>query len=64
VPGVGIGVEIGFGPGNDRLQVFRKDGTFVREVVIAKDTFGSGSNEGKRVQKFTCLGLGAPSIAP
>ena len=28
---------------NDRLQVFRKDGTFMREVVIAKDTFGSGS---------------------
>ncbi len=28
---------------NDRLQVFRKNGTFVREVVIAKDTFGSGS---------------------
>jgi len=28
---------------NDRLQVFRKDGTFVRGVVIAKDTFGSGS---------------------
>jgi hypothetical protein len=28
---------------NDRLQVFRKDGSFVREVVIAKDTFGSGS---------------------
>ena len=28
---------------NDRLQVFRKDGTFVREVVIAKETFGSGS---------------------
>ncbi len=28
---------------NDRLQVFRKDGTFVQEVVIAKDTFGSGS---------------------
>ena len=28
---------------NDRLQVFRKDGTFVREKVIAKDTFGSGS---------------------
>jgi DNA-binding beta-propeller fold protein YncE len=28
---------------NDRLQVFRKSGTFVREVVIAKDTFGSGS---------------------
>ncbi len=28
---------------NDRLQIFRKDGTFVREVVIAKDTFGSGS---------------------
>ena len=28
---------------NNRLQVFRKDGTFVREVVIAKDTFGSGS---------------------
>jgi hypothetical protein len=28
---------------NDRLQVFRKDGSFVREAVIAKDTFGSGS---------------------
>ena len=28
---------------NDRLQVFRKDGTFVRERFIAKDTFGSGS---------------------
>jgi len=28
---------------NDRLQVFHKDGTFVREVVIAKETFGSGS---------------------
>lgn len=28
---------------NDRLQVFRKDGTFVREKVIAKETFGSGS---------------------
>jgi DNA-binding beta-propeller fold protein YncE len=117
---------------NDRLQVFRKDGTFVREVVIAGETFGSGSvwdlgfsidpqqsflfvndgtnqliyvldrqtletlstfggaghwagqfygahnlavnatgdlfitetYEGKRVQKFTYLGLGAPSPAP
>jgi DNA-binding beta-propeller fold protein YncE len=28
---------------NNRLQVFRKDGTFVREVVIAKETLGSGS---------------------
>ena len=28
---------------NDRLQVFRKDGTFVKEVFIAKDTLGSGS---------------------
>jgi DNA-binding beta-propeller fold protein YncE len=28
---------------NDRLQVFRKDGRFVREMVIAKDTLGSGS---------------------
>jgi hypothetical protein len=28
---------------NNRLQVFRKDGRFVREVVIAKDTLGSGS---------------------
>lgn len=28
---------------NDRLQVFRKDGTFVREQFLAKDTFGSGS---------------------
>ena len=117
---------------NDRLQIFTKAGTFVREVVIAKDTFGSGSvwdlgfstdadqsflfindgtnqliyvldrhtlevvsafggaghwagqfygahnlavnskgdlfvtetYEGKRVQKFTYLGLGAPSAAP
>jgi DNA-binding beta-propeller fold protein YncE len=28
---------------NDRIQVFKKDGTFVREVFIAKDTLGSGS---------------------
>ncbi len=28
---------------NNRLQVFRKDGRFVREVVIAKETLGSGS---------------------
>ena len=28
---------------NDRIQVFRKDGTFVTEVFIAKDTLGSGS---------------------
>jgi hypothetical protein len=28
---------------NDRLQVFRKDGTFVKEVFIAKQTLGSGS---------------------
>jgi DNA-binding beta-propeller fold protein YncE len=28
---------------NDRLQVFTKDGHFVRETVIAKDTYGSGS---------------------
>jgi DNA-binding beta-propeller fold protein YncE len=28
---------------NDRIQVFRKDGTFVREAFIAKDTLGSGS---------------------
>ena len=117
---------------NNRLQVFRKDGTFVRERVIAKDTFGSGSvwdvgfstdprqaflfindgtnqlvyvvdrqslevvstfggagrwagqfygahnlavsskgdlfvtetYEGKRVQKFTFTGLGAPSLTP
>jgi hypothetical protein len=28
---------------NDRLQVFRKDGTFVKEAFIAKETFGSGS---------------------
>jgi hypothetical protein len=117
---------------NDRLQIFKKDGSFVREVVIAKETFGSGSvwdigfsvdpqqaflfvndgtnqliyvidrqtlevvstfggaghwagqfygahnlavnsrgdlfitetYEGKRVQKFTYTGLGAPSAAP
>ena len=28
---------------NDRIQVFRKDGTFVTEVFIAKETLGSGS---------------------
>ena len=28
---------------NDRLQDFRKDGTFVTEAFIAKETFGSGS---------------------
>lgn len=28
---------------NDRLQVFRRDGTFVREQFIARQTFGSGS---------------------
>jgi hypothetical protein len=28
---------------NDRIQVFHKDGTFVQEAFIARDTFGSGS---------------------
>ena len=28
---------------NDRLQVFRKDGTFVQEAFVAKRTLGSGS---------------------
>jgi DNA-binding beta-propeller fold protein YncE len=28
---------------NNRFQVFRKDGTFVREVFVAKDTKGTGS---------------------
>jgi hypothetical protein len=28
---------------NDRVQVFRKDGTFVREWVYLKETLGSGS---------------------
>ncbi len=28
---------------NDRIQVFRKDGTFVKEVFIAKRTLGDGS---------------------
>src|SRR5437773_1989305 len=28
---------------NDRLQVFRKDGGFVREAFIARQTLGSGS---------------------
>jgi len=28
---------------NDRIQVFRKDGTFVQEAFIARETFGSGS---------------------
>jgi len=28
---------------NDRIQVFRKDGTFVKEAFVAKQTLGSGS---------------------
>jgi DNA-binding beta-propeller fold protein YncE len=28
---------------NNRIQVFRKDGTFVQETFIARETFGSGS---------------------
>ena len=28
---------------NNRVQVFRKDGTYVREAVFARDTLGSGS---------------------
>ncbi len=28
---------------NNRVQVFKKDGTFVREAVIAKETLGNGS---------------------
>src|SRR5215475_3519121 len=28
---------------NDRIQVFKPDGTFVKEVFIAKNTFGDGS---------------------
>ena len=28
---------------NDRIQVFHKDGSFVQEAFIAKETFGSGS---------------------
>ena len=28
---------------NDRLQVFRTDGSFVKEAFLAKETFGSGS---------------------
>ena len=28
---------------NDRIQVFQKDGTFVKEVIIAKDTIDRGS---------------------
>lgn len=28
---------------NDRIQVFRRDGSFVREVFVATDTLGSGS---------------------
>src|SRR5438132_4467496 len=28
---------------NNRIQVFKKDGTFVREAFIAKETLGSGS---------------------
>jgi DNA-binding beta-propeller fold protein YncE len=28
---------------NDRIQVFKKDGTFVQEAFVARETFGSGS---------------------
>lgn len=28
---------------NDRIQVFRKDGTFVKEFIVAKDTLANGS---------------------
>lgn len=28
---------------NNRIQVFRKDGSFVREAFVARGTFGSGS---------------------
>jgi DNA-binding beta-propeller fold protein YncE len=28
---------------NDRIQVFRKDGTFVKEAFVARRTLGSGS---------------------
>jgi hypothetical protein len=28
---------------NNRIQVFRKDGTFVQEAFVAKNTYGSGS---------------------
>jgi sugar lactone lactonase YvrE len=28
---------------NDRIQVFQRDGTFVREFVVAADTLGAGS---------------------
>jgi DNA-binding beta-propeller fold protein YncE len=28
---------------NDRIQVFHKDGTFIKEIFIAKETLGSGS---------------------
>ncbi len=31
---------------NDRLQVFRKDGTFVREAFVRPETLGSGSVSG------------------
>src|SRR5215471_5524889 len=30
---------------NDRIQVFKKDGTFVKEVFIAKKTFGDGGRQ-------------------
>jgi DNA-binding beta-propeller fold protein YncE len=28
---------------NDRIQVFQKDGTFVKEIIVAKNTLGDGS---------------------
>ena len=32
---------------NDRIQVFRKDGTFVKEAFVAPQTLGSGSVWGR-----------------
>ena len=34
---------------NDRLQVFKADGTFVKEIFVARNTLGDGSTSGRRL---------------
>ena len=34
---------------NDRIQVFRTDGSFVREVFVAPQTLGDGVDVGYRI---------------
>jgi hypothetical protein len=42
---------------NDRIQVFRMDGTFVTEAFVQQTTLADESDEGKRVPRFLYKGL-------